>query len=216
MSRSTEEGIAQHFDEGIDCCAPPRDPSKRPGVALARLLSFELKQNGLAGRSVLELGCGRGELTLELVKDGAVTATGIDLSPSAIEYARTLARDAGLADRLMFTHGNSATMSLEPHDVVVHNRVICCYPDATAFLQNSIAAARSVYAFCMPRSRGFWGALMRIGLKGENALHAIKRREFRAFVHDERLVHDALTTAGFAQRARTGRFGWLVAIYVKA
>lgn len=213
--RSKPEDIATYFDENIDCCAPRRDPTKRPGVKLARLLERELRAVGLDRRTVLELGCGRGELSEELLEAGAARVTGMDLSPDNIEAAQGSATEDGRSDRLQFFVGNAATADLSPHDVVVHHRVICCYPDPNGLLDNSIAAAGSIYGFSMPRSTGVVGLVVRVGLGFENLLHWIKRRGFRAYVHDERLVDAALRSAGFRLRGRSNRGGWFAAVYAR-
>ncbi len=212
---STERDIAVYFDDGVDCCAPRRDSSKRPGVALAKLLRGQLRTAGISGKSVLELGCGRGELSAELLADGAANVVGIDLAAEPIEYARHAAAEDGLSGRLEFRTGNAATAALPARDVVVHHRVICCYPDATELVRNSIASAGSVYAFSMPCSRGAMGAVVRVGLFFENLGHRIKRRGFRAYVHDERTVDAALRAAGFHLSGRSNRRGWLAAAYVR-
>lgn len=213
--RPKPEDIASYFDENIDCCAPRRDPTKRPGVKLARLLEKELRAVGLDGRTVLELGCGRGELSEELLGAGAVRVTGMDLSSDNIEAARRIAMEDGRSDRMQFFVGNAATADLSPHDVVVHHRVICCYPDPNGLLDNSIAATGAVYGFSMPRSTGVLGLFVRVGLRFENLLHWIKRRGFRAYVHDERLVDAALRSAGFRLRGRSNRGGWFAAVYAR-
>lgn len=213
--RPKDEDIARYFDENIDCCAPRRDPTKRPGVKLARLLEAQLKAIGLQGRTVLELGCGRGELSTELVGAGASRVSGIDLSPDNIEAARRISSEDGLSDRMEFQVGNAATAELGRHDVVVHHRVICCYPDPMGLFDNSIGVAGSVYGFSMPRSSGVVGVLVRVGLSFENLLHRIKRRGFRAYVHDERFVDETLRAAGFQLRGRSNRMGWFAAVYAK-
>lgn len=213
--RSNEQDIAQFFDANIDCCAPRRDASKRPGVKLARLLEKELRAVGLAGLTVLELGCGRGEFSEELLRAGAARVTGMDLSPDNIEAARRIASEDGLGDRMQFQIGNAATAELAPHDVVVQHRVICCYPDPKQLLDNSIAVAGSVYGLSMPRSSGFVGLVVRVSLLFENMLHRIKRRGFRAYVHDERLVDAALRSAGFRLLGRSNRMGWFAAVYAR-
>jgi 2-polyprenyl-3-methyl-5-hydroxy-6-metoxy-1,4-benzoquinol methylase len=215
MTAPTERDIAQYFDEGVDCCAPRRDASKRSGVALAGLLRKNLRAAGLENKNVLELGCGRGELSLELIEDGAAMVIGIDLSADAIEYAQRIAREDELSNRLEFRVGNAATLELPPQDAVVHHRTICCYPDSTVFLASSVGAAGSIYAFSMPRSHGIWGLVMRFALQFENVVHRFKRRGFRAYVHDERIVDAALTEAGFRLRGRSNRRGWFAAVYVK-
>ena len=215
MARPTDRDIATYFDEGVDCCAPRRDASKRSGVALARLLRKHTRAAGIENASVLELGCGRGELSIELIDDGAASVTGIDLSPDAIEYARRSATEDGLAERARFTVGNAATLQLPHQDAVVHHRTICCYPDAREFLRNSLDVAERIYAFSMPRSRGVWGLIVRLALQFENLLHRLKRRKFRAYVHDERIVETALSDAGFRLHGRSSRRGWFAAAYVK-
>jgi magnesium-protoporphyrin O-methyltransferase len=106
-------------------------------------------------------------------------------------------------------------MELPARDAVVHHRVICCYPDATEFLSNSIGATGSIYAFSMPRSRGIWGAIMRCEFVFENLGHRLKGRGFRAYIHDELIVEKALTEAGFALKSRSNRRSWFVSVYVK-
>ena len=48
-----------------------------------------LEAAGVRGRSVLDLGCGIGDVAIETVRRGATRADGFDLSPKAIEEART-------------------------------------------------------------------------------------------------------------------------------
>lgn len=64
----------------------------RPQPAFARLAERGL----LAGR-VLDAGCGTGEHVLLAASHGAAEATGVDVSPAAIEKARAKAADRGIA-----------------------------------------------------------------------------------------------------------------------
>jgi len=179
------------------------------------LLEKELRSAGLQDRSVLELGCGRGELSADLARAGAIRVTGMDLSSDNIAAARQMASEDGLSDRVTFGVGNAAEADLSPHDVVVHHRVICCYPDPKAFLRNSIGATGNVYGFSMPRSSGIVGIVVRLVLLFENLGHRIRRRGFRAYVHDERLVDKAVRSAGFRLHGRSNRIGWFAAVYTK-
>lgn len=213
--RPSEQDIATYFDQNIDCCAPRRDASKRPGVKLARLLEKQIRAAGIQGRSVLEVGCGRGELSIELLRAGASRVTGMDLSPDNIEVARRISTEDGLSDRVAFEVGNAAESDLTPQDVMVHHRVICCYPNPQRFLRNTIAAGQTIQAFSMPRSAGLMGIVVRIALFFENIGHRVKRRGFRAYVHDERMVDATLRAAGFQLRGRSNRLGWFAAVYAK-
>ena len=69
-----------------------------------------LEHAGLTGRSVLDVGCGVGDLALGTLARGATTVSGVDLGAGAIAQARALARERGLDDRAAFAvaDGSSA------------------------------------------------------------------------------------------------------------
>jgi magnesium-protoporphyrin O-methyltransferase len=210
--RVADQDIERYFDARAGCCAPERlgwRPIDRP----TRALEKELVAHGVGGMSVLEVGCGTGELVRDLLGAGASRATGLDISPSSIARARGAAEKDGLAARLRFVAANGATARLEPHDILVHDKVICCYPDAAQFLANTLPAARDAYAFSMPRTDGVWRVLTRTWIGLENALHRIRRRGFRAHTHNARTVHEIIEHAGFALRRRRVTGGWLIAVY---
>ena len=106
-------------------------------------------------------------------------------------------------------------MDLAPHGVGVLDKVICCYPDVDALLDNSLRAARLAYGFVVPYSSGWRGVLARAGIAGENGLRRMRRQPFRAFVHDLDLIEARIAEAGLKRVAATGRFVWYVAIYTR-
>jgi ubiquinone/menaquinone biosynthesis C-methylase UbiE len=63
------------------------------------------------GRDVVELGCGGGQLTVGLAERGA-TVTGVDLSTEQLAFARDLAAEHGVADRIEFVHGDVTDLAL--------------------------------------------------------------------------------------------------------
>lgn len=56
----------------------------------------------IAGKSVIDFGCGAGEEAIELAQRGAGYVTGIDIRQSALDEARRSAVDRGVADRCEF------------------------------------------------------------------------------------------------------------------
>ncbi|HSL67642.1 MAG TPA: methyltransferase domain-containing protein, partial [Actinomycetota bacterium] len=165
------------------------------------------------GRTVLELGAGRGALSLELLIRGASAVTGNDLSSEMVDQARRRIAAAGRADRATFEAGDAAALTLSPHDVVVSDKVFCCYPDAAGLLENSLPAAREVYAFALPASRGPRGLLSRIGIAFENLARRVRRNPFRAYVHSLRRIDARVRRAGFSPVARGRHWLWDVAVY---
>jgi magnesium-protoporphyrin O-methyltransferase len=106
-------------------------------------------------------------------------------------------------------------MDLAPHDVVVLDKVICCYPHVGALLDNSLGATRLAYGVVVPFSSGWRGILARAGIAGENALRRMRRQPFRAFVHDVDQIEARITEAGLTRVAATGRFVWYLAVYTR-
>jgi len=115
--------------------------------------------------------------------------------------------------------GDASTFSLEPHDVVVLNRVICCYRDVDALIANSLEAAREVYAFTAPVARGPIGAFVWLETRLANVWYALRRSrfgDFRVFVHDIDAVDEVVRAAGFRSiRRERRRLVWNLVVYVR-
>jgi ubiquinone/menaquinone biosynthesis C-methylase UbiE len=58
------------------------------------------------GDKVYDLGCGDGRIVIAAARDFGATGVGIDLDPALIGVATSNARDAGVADRVVFRHGD--------------------------------------------------------------------------------------------------------------
>jgi ubiquinone/menaquinone biosynthesis C-methylase UbiE len=67
---------------------------------------------GLAGRTVLEVGCGRGATLLELARRGA-DVVGLDYSEEAIAVCRAWALETGTAERVEFVKAEAQKMPFE-------------------------------------------------------------------------------------------------------
>jgi SAM-dependent methyltransferase len=164
-------------------------------------------------RTVLELGCGRGGLMVELLRAGAARVSGVELSRASIERARERFATSGLADRVTLAVGDGAEAALDPADWVVLDRVICCYPDADKLLANSIPAARRRYAFSVPNSRGLRGLAARASRLVDNGWNGLRGRSCTTFVHDLDRIDRTLRSAGFELSDSTTQGLWYVAVY---
>ncbi len=210
----TDSRIARHFDaKAAERLAKGQDPGL---VAVSQRLRDALLALDPAGRSVLELGCGRGGLLLGLIQAGAANATGLDLSATSIDVARTRFEQAQLSDRALLSVGDAAFIPLEPHDWVILDRVMCCYPDVERLLANTLPAAKQLYAFTVPTSRGWRGVIARLAEWVENAWNSLRGRPCPGYVHDLDLIEARLASAGFRLRLRDRQRLWHIAVYERA
>jgi len=146
-----------------------------------RMVAF-LSDNGLEGATVLEIGGGVGEVQIELLKLGAAHTLNLELSPGYEEEALRLLQESGLEDRAdRRIHDIAADpVPVEPADVVVLHRVVCCYPDYERLLGAAADCARRLLVFSYPPRN----VVSRFLLGSENLLSRLRRREFRVFAHD--------------------------------
>jgi SAM-dependent methyltransferase len=187
------------------------------GAKITERILGAVERQGLGGRTVLDVGCGAGDLALAAVDRGAARASGIDLSPGGIAEARRLAAERGLSEKATFSVGDGAEAPLDRHDVVTLNRVLCCYPSVERLLENSLGAAGSVYAYTAPVHSGVVGRFNRISVAISNGwfrLRAKKFRGFQAFVHDLDAIDRTIASAGFRRIHRSReRFTWQLAVF---
>ncbi len=118
----------------------------------AQRLVDEIVARG-AGTSALEIGGGVGAIELELLRRGVERATNVELSHGYDDEARALAREAGVEDRIERRYGDFVEQEaqVDPADVVVMHRVVCCYPDPELLGGTASRHARRLLALSFPR-----------------------------------------------------------------
>jgi len=210
------EPIADFFDR--ECCAGgDAGASPIPGAGdLDEVFLDALTEAGIAGSTVLELGSGDGTFSRELVRRGAAAVSGIELSAVSVEHAAQAAEIAGMRDRLRYEVGDASAAALIPHDVVVSEKVFCCFPHPDALLANTLPTARSIYALVLPESRGLAGFGVKLLIAAENTWRRIIREPFRAYVHDIRRIERTIGAAGFERLISRRHAGWLVLVFRRA
>lgn len=102
--------------------------------ALERRLILDLLGD-VRGRRVLDVGCGDGDLAVELARRGA-TVVGLDASPAMIAAARARAKQAAMP--VTFATGTAEALPFAPgsFDIVVAVTILCFVADgAPAFAE---------------------------------------------------------------------------------
>lgn len=162
-----------------------------------------LAGRGLTGASVLEIGGGVGEMQLELLRRGAAHTTNLELVAAYDGPARSLAEEAGLADRMERRLHDivEAPEEVEMADVVVLHRVVCCYPDYERLLGAAADHTRHLLVFSHPpRNVG-----TRAFVWSQNAALRLIGRPFKTFTHPPEAMLAVLRERGLtAVHARHG------------
>jgi SAM-dependent methyltransferase len=139
----------------------------------------------LAGKSVLDLGCGSGRYLVEAASRGAARVVGVDLAAPMIDEARRLCRSFGFEDRVELRVGDLYELELDgPFDLVIANGVFDYLPDAPRALARMrrltggtlVASFPDRAAFRAAPRRLYWRARgLRITLFDENEVLALAR-----------------------------------------
>lgn len=179
-----------------------------------RRLIDAIRDAGVDGATVLDIGGGVGIIGFELLAAGADRLTDVDAARAYIAVARREATRRGLDDRVTLRHGDFVALAeeIEPADIVTLDRVVCCYGDWTALVDRSAARARRLYGLVYPTDR-WW---TRFGIGMGNLMLRLTRRTFRGFVHPERAIDDRVRAAGFEPRVHHRGWLWQTVVYERA
>ena len=207
--------------EGIEGLFNQREAARRLRVyrrkgpeRSTRILLDALRQAGVEGATLLDIGGGIGAVQLGLLGAGVASATDVDASTAYMTAAREEAARQGYEDRVAYHHGNFVELApaIAPADVVTLDRVICCYPDLRGLVGASASKARRLYGLVYPRDR--W--LTRVAVAVANILFRIQRNPFRIFAHRDQAVEALLRDGGLERRFQRNAGFWQVAIYARA
>ena len=161
-----------------------------------RMVAF-LERHDVKGASVLEIGGGVGAVQVELLRRGAARSTNLELVGAYDADAAALAEEAGVADRVSRRRLDLAASpdDVEPHDIVVLHRVVCCYPESERLLEAASGHATRLLVYSHPPRT----LVSRAMTATENLLFRIRRTPFRTYLHDPA----AMTAAAESARLRT-------------
>jgi hypothetical protein len=171
---------------------------------LERRMVAAASEGGLEGARVLEIGGGIGTIQSELLEAGAERGEVVELVPAWEPYALELARERRLEERTSFRIVDvlENPASVEPAEVVVMNRVVCCSPEGVALAGAAARLAARTLVLSFPRDV-FW---VRAGVRVVNAGLRLVGRSFRVFAHPREALLGAAEAEGFGL-ARSGQSG---------
>lgn len=180
--------------------------------AMQRNMLEQLEAMGLSGRTLLDIGCGVGVLHQALLERGAERALGIDLAPKMLDYARERARAVALEGKVEYRLGDFVEMEaeLDPADLTLLDKVVCCYPDAESMLETAARHTRVALALVYPR-RHWLGLLSN---RVWNLAYRVLGSDFRSYVHDPGAVHRWLEGCGLRRVFSRDNLMWHTQVYI--
>lgn len=174
----------------------------------ARRMVELIAANGIDGATVLEVGGGVGEIQIELLKRGASRVTNLELSEAYEVQAQQLLTDAGLTDRVhrRIVDIAASPLEVEPADVVVLHRVVCCYPDYAKLLGAVADHARRQVVFSHPPRN----LVSRVVIGAQNVMFRLRGGEFRVFAHPPAAMFGVLASSGMRPGTVDRTIAWHV------
>jgi hypothetical protein len=176
----TPKGYSQIFSER-SARAQARSYRRNGLDSTSRRIVEVLKEHGVEGKTLLEIGGGIGAIQLDLLKNGLASAVSVELTPTYEASAAALLREAGFEARVErrvmdFVDAGAEVLAA---DIVVMNRVICCYPDLPRLAGAAADHAKGLLVMSFPKER-WW---TRVVAWMTNFGMAVTRRQFRFFLH---------------------------------
>lgn len=177
-----------------------------------RMIDF-IVARGIAGASVLEVGGGVGAIQIELLRAGSARAANVEIVGTYEEAAAALLREHGLegrVDRRVFDFAQDAE-AVEPAEVVMLHRVVCCYPDMERMVRAAASRARRLLAMSFPPDRWWW----RLWIRLEPLIVRVRLRGCRlasGYFHDPTAILATARSAGLVPVFEHRGLAWQVAI----
>jgi 2-polyprenyl-3-methyl-5-hydroxy-6-metoxy-1,4-benzoquinol methylase len=214
------EAAGRQFGEKRAAADLERYRAKGPGKT-ARMLLAGIEAAGArrlprdtSSAAVLDVGTGVGAIVFELLKSGAASAIAIDMSEDYIAAAAKEASRQDLSAAIRFVHGDFVAVApqLGPADLVTLDRVVCCYPDDRALIDESLRHARYSIALSYPRDAWY----VKLVISVENLVRRVRGNPFRTFVHSTAAMQRRIEDAGFRLTSRTSTVAWRADVYINA
>lgn len=210
------------------CCQNVNDLDNTFDLESAREEAADYRQKGLSKRErkfvalfagrlsdsadLLEVGGGAGAIQHELLRDGKIQhVTGIDASSGYLTAAGENAEHFELADRVDYRHADFALDDgqVDSAELVILDRVICCYPDLDSLLGKAATRASNLLAISYPIDRWYTRTVVAV----INAGLTLFGSGYHPYVHRQEDIDEIAANAGLKPAATVRHTFWRHQLY---
>lgn len=209
-----EEDLARLEHEGLNAEADlERWRSGRLNPVTRELIEV-VRDRGVEGARLLDIGAGVGAVHVALLEAGAASALDIDGSREYLATARAEADRRGLAGRVEYRFGDVVAEGddLPEADIVTLDSVICCYPALEPMLAAATRTRPRLVGITYPRDTWWMRAFMRL----HNAWQRARRSPARYFIHRHARLEHWMHASGYRTIHQGGVRPWRVVVYESA
>ena len=206
-----DEDLALLGYDGKDAAADLAKWRSRGPHPVTQELIDVIRQEGVDGAALLDIGGGVGAVHISLLEAGAATAVDVDASREYLATARAEAERRGLANRVEYRYGDVVELAdqLPSADIVTLDSVICCYPYLPALLDAAVKPNPRLIGVTYPRDMWWMRAYMRLW----NLAQAARRSRARYFIHRHTVLNRLMAGTGYANVHEGGIREWRVVIF---
>jgi magnesium-protoporphyrin O-methyltransferase len=203
-------GIELLFDDRTAGRELARYRRRGPSRSTRRLVDL-LHEQGVRGRTFLDIGGGIGAVQHELMAGGAAGGVHADASPAYLDASRDEARARGHERDIEYVEGDFLAVAerIAAADFVTLDRVLCCYPDMAGLVDASAPKARLAYGLVYPRDT----RIARWVFTLVNFAQRLRGHPFRVFLHGTADVEARVQRHGLHKRTVRRGLVWQVVVF---
>ena len=181
--------------------------AQRTTIPLVKIL----RELPLKGKSVLDVGGGMGTIVFETLDRGAVQVQMVEQSRPYLQVFREEVDRRGLSAQVTPHYGDFVQIADEiaKADLVVLDKVICCYPDYQQQIKCVMRKAENWIAYSLPVD--VWWVRWRNDLF--NIWKKCIGKEFRTFVHPTSNLEALVVENGFTKSVDLRRGSWQYVLF---
>jgi magnesium-protoporphyrin O-methyltransferase len=205
------EGIEINFDRKKAAAKLERYRKKGPNNT-TQLLVDALIAADVQDHTLLDIGGGIGAIQHEMLDAGVRSAIDFEASSAYIEACQSEAERRGHAERITHYHGNFADFGedIPSADIVTLERVLCCYHDMPALMNQSCARTNRLLGLVFPNETWWVKFAVTVFL---NLKFRMQGNPFRVFVHPTEQVEAIAKQHGFERRYIKKTGPWQVMVF---